>query len=344
VNAPLSAPIHLTVVGCGRVFERFHLPAITRLPDFTLADIVEANPLRLQSAASDIGGVARHQRLEDKIRSVAPVAVLILTPPDSHADLAAQALAAGAHVLVEKPMALTVADARAMTDVARDAERRLQVGFNRRHREPYLELHARLATLGTGHVRRARFELSFPPGAWGAHSDFLGHDARGGGVLDDVLSHQADLMGWLLAAEAATARARNTATGLEWGVQTSTGAIVEGFAAHGPYAEYVEVELADGCTLSAGGHWWKQTRRRPWNGRAFGKLRDTVALAKAKAMRRPSATLESFADQLRDFARGIRTGRAIGADGAAGFRAVAIVTACRASALSDSGWRKVEQA
>jgi predicted dehydrogenase len=344
VSAARAESIHLSVVGCGRVFERCYLPVLPRLPEFTLAALVDANPIRLQSAAPGISAVSRYQRLEDHIRAVPPVAVLILTPPDSHTGLVLQALAAGAHVLVEKPMTLSVADARELVASAQENERRLHIGFNRRHRQPYLELHARLAALGTQLVRKARFELSFPANEWGAYSDFLGHDARGGGVFDDVMSHQTDCMCWLLGAGAELARAQNTAAGVEWSVKTTGGAIVEGFAGHGPYAEYVEIELEDGRTLSAGGYWWAQSGRKPWNGRAIGKLKDTTALAKMKLSRAPNVTLESFADELRDFARGIRNGRAAGADGADGFRTVAIINACRASAQTDWGWRKVEQA
>src|SRR6476660_5879328 len=139
-----AMPIRLGVLGCGRVFERFHLPAIDHTPSTTLVGAADVEAARLAWAASRSPRPALGRSLEELQAQTDLDALLILTTPTAHAGLAVQALEAGLHVLVEKPMALTVTEGRRMTDVARSRGRLLQVGLTRRFREPYGRLCARL--------------------------------------------------------------------------------------------------------------------------------------------------------------------------------------------------------
>jgi predicted dehydrogenase len=110
-----------------------------------------------------------------------------------------RALEAGVAVLVEKPMALTVDEGRRMAEATSRAGRRVQVGFARRFREPYRRLRSALEAIDRREWRAVHFELAFPTTGWNAHTAFLGDDAQGGGVLDDVLSHQVAVRGLRLA-------------------------------------------------------------------------------------------------------------------------------------------------
>src|SRR4051812_34714080 len=100
------APLRLGVIGCGRGFERVHLPAISRIPEISLAAACDTDHHRLEwgkhraappALFGNPGELLGYQGLE---------AVLVLTPPPSHALNVIEALQAGLHVLVEKPMAL----------------------------------------------------------------------------------------------------------------------------------------------------------------------------------------------------------------------------------------------
>ena len=70
--------------------------------------------------------------------------VVVATPPDTHADLAVQALHSGRHVLCEKPLALTVAEARTMLEAARARNRRLGCCSARHQGTPVMEDVARV--------------------------------------------------------------------------------------------------------------------------------------------------------------------------------------------------------
>jgi predicted dehydrogenase len=161
--------------------------------------------------------------------------------------------------------------------------------------------------------------------------------------MDDVVSHQVDLLCWLFDGPPDAVRASNgTPTGalrseLRFGELTARCS-----AAHGPYAEHLTVALADGRLLEASGSRMGTTDAAfpAWRrGRAL--LLDRVALARARLGRGPSITQESFARQLEDFARAVRGGAAVGASADDGVRVLRVLEACRESARDGGGWCEV---
>jgi predicted dehydrogenase len=335
-------PLRLGVIGCGRVFERFHLPAIARIPTISLRAGCDINPgrlawvERLSSPPAVFGTPA-------ELLGSGLEAVLVLTPPESHAQNVMLALGAGLHVLVEKPMALDPAEARQMARAAQLARRHLQVGFTRRFRGPYRKLRKALEQMEPQRVCGIRFELAFPTGSWKAESDFLGQEPRGGGVLDDVLSHQVDLACWLL--KGPPDRVRCQVTGSNGGVSAELeigGITVHCESAHSRYTERLEMELDDGTVLEASGSHMGDagTGSERWR-RGRAQLRDRVALLRDRLLRRPNVTLRSFEDQLRDFVGLIRGGSSEGATVEDGLLAVEIVGACRASVRQEGAWQAV---
>ena len=111
----MAAVLRVGVVGCGEVAQIIHLPALAQLPEYfsvtALCD-VSANVL---SGVGDAWGVAA--RCADYAELVARAdvdAVLISNPHVYHAEVALAAMAAGKHVLIEKPMCITLAEADAI--------------------------------------------------------------------------------------------------------------------------------------------------------------------------------------------------------------------------------------
>lgn len=342
----LSPPLRLGVVGCGRVFQRFHLPAIARVPTVELVTASDADPARLRWAESRSPRPALASSLEELLAQPGLEALLVLTPPASHAEIAMRALNRGLHVLVEKPMTLDPNEARRMVSAARKAERRLQVGFTRRFREPYRRLRTCLADIDVPKIHAIHFELAFPTASWNAETDFLGDDRRGGGVLDDVLSHQVDLICWLLGKAPDRVRAEPGGRAAGGGIRAELrfgdlAARCE--AAHGPYVERLSLAMEDGSVLEASGSWTRRTRTRfPSLRRQRAAFMDRLALVGSRLLRRPNITLVSFERQLRDFGRAVRGGISHGATGDEGLRAVEIVRACGESARLDGSWLALE--
>jgi predicted dehydrogenase len=331
-------PLRLGVLGCGRVFERFHFPAIDRTPDVALAAAADPDPARLAWAAARSPRPTLAESLDGLLGRTPLDAVLILTPPATHADLAERATEAGLHVLVEKPMGLTVADGRRIVDAARTHGRRIQVGYARRFRAPYRALHAHLRGGGAAAVS-TDFELAFATTEWGAHSAFLGDASRGGAPIEDVLSHQVDLLGWLLGAGPDAVRAELDGAGavqadLRFGRLTARCR-----ASHGTYAERLEVVLSDGRVLEATGSRLSSSRpsRSPWR-RRRGLVLDRLALVRDKLLRRPNVSRTSFELQLRDFSAAVRGAPAAGAGAEDGLRVLNVLEACRRSSRQGGAW------
>lgn len=334
------APLRLGVLGCGRVFERFHLPALLATPSVVPAAAYDPDPARLAWTSALEPAPRRCASPRELLASGSVDAVLVLTPPATHAELCIQALESGRHVLVEKPMALGVDEGARMAEAARRAGRTLQVGFTRRFREPYQRMREALRRLDASLVRAVDFELAFSTTAWQAHTDFLGDPSRGGGVVDDVLSHQVDLIGWLFGVPDEVCAEQSLGTDGPVRAGLRVGSLeVRCEAAHGAYAERLTVELADGRILEATGQRMRVTGAgSPGWRRRRALLLDRAALVRDRLGRRPNATRVSFERQLADFVARASGEPAIGATAEEGVASLRALAACRASAREGGRW------
>jgi predicted dehydrogenase len=333
-------PLRLGIVGCGKVVEKYHLPALKRNATWTLAAACDPSPERRRWLQNAMPGLLIFERHGDMLNEVPLDAVIVATPPATHFALSVQALEARFHVLVEKPMALNVEDAHRMVEAARSARKLLLVGFNRRFHPAYTRLQAQLRGANVSSIS-SRF--IFDARAWGAH---LGNDSAGGGVLDDVVCHQVDLLGWLLGRQAARVRAVSAtkdgnATGeLEYELDFCGGLVARCTAGHGTaYHEEVRINVG-GKTLVAGPGGPKKRGGLP---RLWGAAESAISKVARKVSGRPSVAVESFEGQLEAFAWGVRAGAPHGqsADASSGLYSVRVVAAARESLLSGGQWQQI---
>ena len=124
--APPNRRLRVAVAGAGYVAGH-HLAALRKLDFVDLVGLCDTNLDAARALAQRFGIARVATRLAD-LADAAPEAVHVLTPPASHAALAIEAMAMGCHVLVEKPMADSVADCEAMLEAAH-AHRRI-LGVN----------------------------------------------------------------------------------------------------------------------------------------------------------------------------------------------------------------------
>ena len=121
-------PIRIVIVGAGR--GRSHLRSVRALGDrFELAGVVDLNAARLAQvcAQEQVAPDLAYGTLDDALAAGGCDAVMVATWARTHEPLVAQALAAGAHVLVEKPFTLTVASARRLLAIAEERGRKIVV-------------------------------------------------------------------------------------------------------------------------------------------------------------------------------------------------------------------------
>jgi len=123
-------PTRLALIGAG-VMGRRHLKAIASVEGVELVAIVDENQ-EAEGLATERG--ARFwSSAGEMLGREEPDGVIVSTPTDRHLDPALQALRAGAHVLVEKPLTATMAEARAVIDLAEQVSRHVLVGHHRRY-------------------------------------------------------------------------------------------------------------------------------------------------------------------------------------------------------------------
>jgi predicted dehydrogenase len=122
-------------------------------------------------------------------------AVDICLPTPLHRELTEAALAAGKHVLLEKPIALTLEDADAIVAAAERSGRLFMVGLVLRFWPEYVELQRRVSGGELGRPLSVSAVRLSPPADW---NDWMADPSKSGGVPVDLLIHDFDQMNWLL--------------------------------------------------------------------------------------------------------------------------------------------------
>ena len=187
-------PLRVALIGCGTQGQN-HLVAFRTLPDIEIVAVCDLDETRLNAVADQFGVANRYRRYEELIAGGHYDLVSICTMPVSHREMVVAALEAGAHVLCEKPMAMSADEGAAMVETARRVGRVLTFGFNMRFM-PNAQLLKRFVErgrLGTLHYLRAwTFATDIP--WWGKH--YIKR-ISGGGVLASTAVHTLDLALWV---------------------------------------------------------------------------------------------------------------------------------------------------
>jgi UDP-N-acetyl-2-amino-2-deoxyglucuronate dehydrogenase len=123
-------PLNVALIGSGNI-SRTHLAALKDLPAGKVVGLFDADPTRAQQRATEFGIERVYQTQNDLLGDPSVQVVGVLVPPDLHSRVAIDALAAGKHVVTEKPMAATLAECDAMIAAGRQAGRRMLTVQNR---------------------------------------------------------------------------------------------------------------------------------------------------------------------------------------------------------------------
>lgn len=190
--------VRTALVGCGKVGQ-IHAKALATLGESEFVAACDPDPGRAGAFAGAYGG-RPYTDVAEMLREAGPEAVCVCTPHPLHAGPAVLAAAAGAHVLVEKPMAATLEDCDAMLAAARGAGVKLGVLSQRRWFEPVRRMKAAIdagkvgrPALGVLAMFNWRDEAYYRSDPWRGR-----WDTEGGGVLVNQAPHQLDLLVWFM--------------------------------------------------------------------------------------------------------------------------------------------------
>ncbi len=191
--------INFAIVGCGRIAKRHaELLGTGQIAGARLAAVCDIDPVRADTFATRYG-VPGFTSLADMLKHPGIDAVSVLTPSGEHARHAVEIAIAGRHIVVEKPMALTLEDADEMIAAADRAGVLLFVVKQNRFNVPVVKAREALEAgrlgklvLGTVRVRWCRDQAYYDQDAW------RGTWAQDGGVIANQASHHVDMLGWFM--------------------------------------------------------------------------------------------------------------------------------------------------
>jgi len=197
--------IRMAISGTGAIAERAHIPALQSVAGVEIVALQSRTAQKAQRVAAGLwrGGAtppAIYTDFAEMLGRERPDAVGIFTPNYLHCEYALQALAFGAHVLCEKPMAPTAQAARAMVDAAARASRVLMVTMQRRYGgfEAAVQRALRTGAIGKPNFIRARLSHGGPEGWAPGQGWFVDPEQAGGGAALDLGVHVVDLARWYL--------------------------------------------------------------------------------------------------------------------------------------------------
>ncbi len=186
------------VIGASGIAARRTIPeGLMPSPRCRLVAVMGVHPQRTRAVADRFRVPHRFERVQDLLACPQVEAVYVASPNYLHKEHVIAAARAGKHVLVEKPMALTVADAEEMVTVCQEMRVKLMVGYMMRFHAHHRRLREMIAggELGTITFARAQLTCWYPdiPGAWRQNPTL-----SGGGAFIDLGVHCLDLLEMLV--------------------------------------------------------------------------------------------------------------------------------------------------
>ena len=191
--------VKVGIIGCGGIANGKHMPSLHAIPNVEMVAFCDIIEERAVKAAKEYGTpdakvyTDYKELLKDKEIEV----VHVLTPNKSHANITVDALYADKHVMCEKPMAKTAADAKRMVDAAKATGKKLTIGYQHRQKPQSVFAKEYIENDELGEIYYANCLAIRRRGTpnWGV---FLNEEEQGGGPIIDIATHSLDLTLYLM--------------------------------------------------------------------------------------------------------------------------------------------------
>ena len=203
-NNSASTPLSVIIIGCGRVAEK-HLKAISKLKGLELKAVVDVNPDSAKRLLGSVKGFANtkiYNDYKEAIDEVKPSIVSVTVPSGLHFRIAKYAMEHGCNLLLEKPMTMSVSEAREIFELSKKTGLKIAMGHIYRYlpivglvRNDIAEGKYGKVTHGTIYVRWGHGDDYYNSAAW------RGTWKSDGGALMNQTIHAIDLLIWLMGSE-----------------------------------------------------------------------------------------------------------------------------------------------
>lgn len=191
--------LKIGIIGCGFIANGKHLPSLARFDDVEVVAFCDLVQERAQNSAKKYGAADALVCTDYKeVLARKEIDVIhVCTPNSSHAEISVAAMQSGKHVMCEKPMAKTAAEAKSMLDVSKATGKKLTIGYQNRFREDSLFMKSLCEAGDMGDIYMGKAFATRRRGVptWGV---FMDKEKQGGGPLIDLGTHALDLTLWMM--------------------------------------------------------------------------------------------------------------------------------------------------
>ena len=189
-------PLRFAVVGCGHIGIR-HISVLNSEPEAQLVAICDTDPNKLDRSVVDHSSIEKFTDYNTMLKEIEFDVVCICTPHALHAEMSISAAKAKVHILVEKPMGLSVSQSEKMIQVAEENEVRLFVVKQNRYNDPIKITHKALSENRLGKIFMVQCNVMWNRNqAYYRQSPWRGKKGSEGGALHTQVSHFLDLLVW----------------------------------------------------------------------------------------------------------------------------------------------------
>ncbi|WP_028548073.1 Gfo/Idh/MocA family protein [Paenibacillus sp. UNC451MF] len=195
----MSRTFRIGIIGCGGIAKGKHMPALKNQANVEMVAFCDIVLEKAHKAAANFGApdAKVYEDYRELLNDSSIDIVHVCTPNDSHAEISIASLESDKHVMCEKPMAKTAADARRMVEAAKRTGKKLTIGYQNRFRSDsqYLKQLCSDGELGEIYYAKAHAIRRRAVPTWGV---FLDEEKQGGGPLIDIGTHALDLTLWMM--------------------------------------------------------------------------------------------------------------------------------------------------
>lgn len=186
------------ILGCGNVTEVKSGQAFNKVPNSSIEAVMRRNPEKAADYAKRHGITKWYSNSGELINDGNISAIYVATPPAPHKDYAIQALKAGKHVYIEKPVTLSSAECQEIIAVENNSTNKVTVAHYRRAQPFFQKLKELIDEKAIGEVRLIDLRLFQKPGsdaiAKTEENWRLNPEISGGGLFFDLAPHQLDIL------------------------------------------------------------------------------------------------------------------------------------------------------
>lgn len=195
----MERDVLIGIVGCGGIANGKHMPSLKKLPNAKMVAFCDIVKERAEKAAKEYGeeGARVYTDYKEMLEKEKLEVVHVCTPNKSHSPITVAALESGCHVMCEKPMAKTYADAKAMLEACKKTGKKLTIGYQNRFRadSTFIKKACENGDLGEIYYGKAHAVRRRAVPTWGV---FLNEEEQGGGPLIDIGTHALDPTLWMM--------------------------------------------------------------------------------------------------------------------------------------------------